>query len=194
MGKVQLNELYIYYFVNVHQGKDGASELNIEDKKRLEDRLKTLRRDVDCRQIGLKKLRTLLERLKGSDISTGPSNNSKDTQQHQCLALLRVTLTMDPENPRFELTDSGEENTNAGVVVEHAEASTRLEKGDRILEMNGKNVLEDCAEEIRSDILSKLKPGDQVELVVSRELTLGHIFEAKRLREELSVVVDTLQW
>jgi hypothetical protein len=39
----------------------------MEEKHRMEERLKTLRRDVDCRQIGLKKLRLLLERLKGSE-------------------------------------------------------------------------------------------------------------------------------
>jgi hypothetical protein len=48
------------------QVTDGAVELNSEDKIRLEERLKTLRRDVDSRQIGLKKLRILLSKLAGS--------------------------------------------------------------------------------------------------------------------------------
>ena len=52
---------------------------------------------------------------------------------------------------------------------------------------------EDCAEEVRSEILGNLKADDLIEIVVAREFEPNHIFEAKRLREELTVVVDALQ-
>ncbi len=63
----------------------------------------------------------------------------------------------------------------------------------RILEINGKCVTEDCAEEVRSEMLANLKADDLIEIIVARELEPNHVFQAKRLREELTVVVDALQ-
>ncbi|KAF4527894.1 hypothetical protein B566_EDAN011285, partial [Ephemera danica] len=165
--------------------------LSDKERRAAEERLSKLKQDMEAKRLAIKNLKMSLERLDITDVV------SSAVPQKMQGVLLTVTLTLDPSNPTFGIARRSEQTSNgsnSAPMIEWAAQSCGLERGDRILEANGKLLLGFHPEELSSILGPNSSTLRLVILRVSHPHKTSHppdtaaliLKEAAALREELS--------